>query len=191
MNPWREILKALQSELDRLSQEIDGCAVLPNGIVALLPAARFEKWSPILEAVAAELGQALVDWVSGSRRAWYEGSGPFLTLRLDADRVRPEITCEFLRTAPGDSAPTRQEPSVDVADGASSEKAEPPAPPEEVDVEPEPTEAHGESPAGPEGIDAGLTRRMAGAGVAAGTEGDGDVSEVDDGDFHLSRIELD
>ena len=99
-NPWREVLKSLQSELDRLSQEVDGQAILPNAVTAKLPATRFDRWAPILEAVTAELGEALVTWARGSRRAWYAGAGPFLTLRLDEDRSQIEIGCEFLSSLP-------------------------------------------------------------------------------------------
>ncbi len=109
MNPWREVLKALQAELDRLSQEIEGRSVLPNGVTAALPAARFERWAPILEAVTAELGEALVSWVEASRRVWYAGRGPFLTVQLDGDRTQTEITCEFLKSPPGESPATEEE----------------------------------------------------------------------------------
>ncbi|MEE8525993.1 MAG: hypothetical protein V3T72_18810 [Thermoanaerobaculia bacterium] len=110
MNPWREVLKALQAELDRLSQEIEGRSVLPNGVTAVLPAARFERWAPILTAVTAELGEALVEWVGASRRTWYADAGPFLTVRLDAERTRSEISCHFLKSPPGESPATEEEP---------------------------------------------------------------------------------
>lgn len=112
MNPWREVLKALQAELDRLSQEIEGRSVLPNGVTAVLPAARFERWAPILAAVTAELGEALVEWVAASRRTWYAGAGPFLTVQLDAERTQSEIRCHFLKSPPGERPATEEEPLV-------------------------------------------------------------------------------
>jgi hypothetical protein len=115
MNPWREVLKALQAELDRLSQEIEGRSVLPNGVTAVLPAARFERWAPILAAVAAELGEALVEWVAASRRTWYAGAGPYLTVRLDAERTQSEISCHFLESPPGERPATAAEPLAQAA----------------------------------------------------------------------------
>jgi hypothetical protein len=120
MNPWREVLKALQAELDRLSQEIEGRSVLPNGVTAVLPAARFERWAPILEAVTAELGESLVEWVAASRRTWYAGAGPFLTVQLDAERTQPEISCQFHEAPPGDSPATEEEPLAQDASAVES-----------------------------------------------------------------------
>ena len=194
MNPWRDVLKIVQAELDRLSQEIGGRAVLPNGIHAALPASRFEKWAPILEAVTAELGAALVEWVGGSRRAWYNDLGPFLTVRLDGERAQPEIVCEFLKTVPGESPATREEASVGgVADGSSwraestagsGEAVSEPVPAEPLAVaEVESVEVSEEAVSiDPLEIDAGLSEP-----VIAELEG---VEDPEDEDFHLSRIEL-
>ncbi len=136
MNPWRELLKSLQSELDRLSQEVKGRAILPNTLTAVLPAARFEPWAPILEAVTAELGEALVDWAKTGSRFWYAESGPCLTVRLDQERTQPELTCEF-RTASGEepSPPPEEIPPTPAPAG----EPEPVYAPTPAATEPDPT----------------------------------------------------
>ena len=68
MNPWRSLLRSLQAELDRCSQEVGGRKVLPNAVDVSLPSSQFEPWTPILEAVTAEVGEALAVWAGERRR---------------------------------------------------------------------------------------------------------------------------
>lgn len=88
-------------ELDRLSQEVAGRPVLPNGATVRLPRSRFEPWSPLLRSMAAELGQALADWAGETGRDWYAAKGPYLVLQLE-ERADPDIFCEFLAELPAD-----------------------------------------------------------------------------------------
>ena len=98
VNPWRHLLRSVQSELDRLGQEIEGRAVMPNEVEIVLPGASHERWAPVLSRITAELGGALVAWAERGRRAWYDDRGPFLAVRLEGDSGGPpQITCKFRR----------------------------------------------------------------------------------------------
>ncbi len=99
MNPWREVLKALQMELDRLSQEVGGRPVLPNGATVRLPRSRFEPYSPLLSSMAAELGQSLHTWANDTGRDWYGSKGPYLVLEIE-EIGEPEIVCDFFAELP-------------------------------------------------------------------------------------------
>lgn len=104
MNPWRELFKSLQAELDRLSQEVNGRRVLPNAIDLALPHADFARWGSVLEAVTAEFGEALLAWAQHGRRIWYAHTGPFLSLHLE-HTSQPEIVCDFRKDPPADESP--------------------------------------------------------------------------------------
>ena len=99
MNSWRDLFKSLQAELDRLSQEVDGRRVLPNSIDLALPEAEFARWGSVLEAVTAELGEALVAWAKHGRRTWYARTGPFLSVHLERCS-QPELVCDFRKDSP-------------------------------------------------------------------------------------------
>lgn len=107
MNPWRSLLRDLQAELDRNSQEVAGRSVLPNAVDVTLPATQFEPWTPILGAVTAELGTALAEWAVAGRRGWYDETGPLVTVHLE-DGARPQIVCEFRKAAPQQLTPSRE-----------------------------------------------------------------------------------
>lgn len=99
MNPWRDVLKSVQKELERRSQEVEGRPVLPNGISVRLPVARFGRFSPLLEAVTTELGEALVEWAARSGHSWYAAMGPFLHVELVAEGEL-ETAWAFLKSPP-------------------------------------------------------------------------------------------
>ncbi len=99
MNPWRSLLRAIEAELDRCSQEVAGQRVLPNAVDVALPSSQFGPWKPILEAVTAEVGEALVAWAGERKRSWYADEGPYLTVRVE-DRPRPDIACDFRKGPP-------------------------------------------------------------------------------------------
>ncbi len=105
MNPWRSLLRDLRAELDRNSQEVAGRSVLPNAVDVALPATQFEPWTPLLEAVTAEVGTALVEWALAGRRGWYDEEGPLVTVHLE-DCARPEIVCEFRKLTPSRGSPS-------------------------------------------------------------------------------------
>lgn len=100
MNPWRSLLRSLQAELERCSQEVGGRKVLPNAVDVALPESQFESQAPILRAATAEVGKALVDWAENKRRIWYGDAGPYLNVHLEGC-PRAEIICEFKKIESG------------------------------------------------------------------------------------------
>ena len=99
MNPWRDVLRAIQRELERRSQEVEGRPVLPNRATVQLPSRRFGEQAPLLEAIAAELGQSLSEWADRGRMSWYGGIGPFLELQLVPEDALITV-CSFERRPP-------------------------------------------------------------------------------------------
>ena len=92
-------MRSIQRELERRSQEVDGRPVLPNSAEVRLPVTRFGEFAPLLEAVTAELGEALVEWAARGGKAWYAGLGPFLNLELVTEEAF-QATCGFRKTPP-------------------------------------------------------------------------------------------
>lgn len=111
MNPWRPLLRTLEDELERLSQEVRGRRVLPNSLEVTLPEGEFDAFAPVLEAVTAEIGERLVEWAGKRGRSWYADTGPFLVVHL-GPATEPRIECEFTKKLPDGTRPdTREEPA--------------------------------------------------------------------------------
>lgn len=99
MSDGERTLAAAVRDLRRLSQEIDGRQVMPNRIQVRLPRSDFARLQPILSALTAELGEALVAWARREGHAWYRDLGPFLTVEL-APVERLEVRCSFVTEPP-------------------------------------------------------------------------------------------
>lgn len=111
MNPWRSLLRSIEDELERLSQEVRGQRVLPNALELTLPEAELDAFAPVLGAVAAEIGERLVEWAGKRGRSWYADTGPFLVVHLGPVQ-EARIECEFTKKVPDGGRPdTREEPS--------------------------------------------------------------------------------
>lgn len=99
MNPWRDVLRLVQKELERRSQEVEGRPVLPNGVTVRLPQERYGRFAPLLEAATAELGEALVEWAARTGRRWYGAMGPYVDVELVAGGDL-ETSWAFLKSPP-------------------------------------------------------------------------------------------
>jgi hypothetical protein len=117
MNPWRPLLRNLEDELERLSQEVRGRRVLPNSIELTLPGTEFETFAPVLAEVTAEVGEKLTEWANQRRRTWYADAGPYLAVHIDSC-AKPQIECHFRKKSEpaGRGADTREEPAVTPGD---------------------------------------------------------------------------
>jgi hypothetical protein len=111
MNPWRPLLRSIEDELERLSQEVRGQRVLPNSIEVVLPEAELGHFASVLEPVTAELGEKLLEWATQRGRSWYAGNGPRLVVHL-GQATEPGIECAFTKKLPdGERPDTRKEPA--------------------------------------------------------------------------------
>ncbi len=112
MNPWRPLLRSIEDELERLSQEVRGRRVLPNSIEVTLPDGEFEPFAPVLEPVTAEIGEKLLEWAGKRGHSWYADTGPCLVVNL-GNTTEPRIECEFTKLLPdGERPDTREEPAA-------------------------------------------------------------------------------
>jgi len=118
MNPWRPLLRSIEDELERLSQEVRGRRVLPNSLEVTLPEGELDSFAPVLEAVTAEIGERLVEWAGKRGRSWYADTGPFLVVHLGAVQ-EARIECEFTKKVPGGGRPDTREEPAEVVESAS------------------------------------------------------------------------
>jgi len=96
MSSWPDLLRRIQSELDRCSQRVGQGTVLADRISVRVPEADFGRWSPVLEPVTAELGEALVAWAERRGATWYgNAAGPALEVELVETLTAAEVEVRF------------------------------------------------------------------------------------------------
>ena len=100
MQPWRDLLREIEEELTRCSQQVGEVRILPAVIRIQLPEPSFRKWSPVLAPVTAEIGEALVAWARERSLGWSAGTGPALEVLLE-DRPEIHVTVSMTSDSPG------------------------------------------------------------------------------------------
>ena len=84
MASLERVLARVQEELLRRSQRVDGREVLPDEVTVELGEGMTALRS-VLDAVAEEFGEALVEWARARGAVWYgEATGPRLSLEITA-----------------------------------------------------------------------------------------------------------
>jgi len=96
---WHEALSEIEVELRRCSQQLPSGELIPDEILLRLPKTRFDAWAPVLEQLAAEMGEELLEWAVRQGAQWYSPEGPRLEIQL-SDEPGDEIITSFSK-APG------------------------------------------------------------------------------------------